>query len=105
MRGPALRKACYALVAVWYVFTVCLYVLEKAVAWPLGSSAPEDSGLECSERFANVLVGLPHGLIHLTGDYPCTEYTTIAMPFHLAARCLYRPCMAMHCGLQTLDMP
>ncbi|CAJ1415238.1 unnamed protein product [Effrenium voratum] len=72
MRGPALRKACYALVAVWYMFTVCLYVLEK-----------DSEDEEISARFANVLVGLPHGLIHLTGDYPCTNYSSLAMPVHL----------------------
>eukprot|EP00913_Durusdinium_trenchii_P018804 g17671.t1 len=44
---PALQSlgdvACYALVAVWYMFTVCLYVIEK------------DSNNDVSERFANVL--------------------------------------------------
>ena len=38
------------------MFTVSLYVLER-------DSADE----EISARFENVLVGLPHGLIHLTG--------------------------------------
>ena len=38
------------------MFTVSLYVLEKD---------SEDD--EISARFHNVLVGLPHGLIHLTG--------------------------------------
>ena len=39
-----------------YMFTVSLYVLER-----------DSSDEEISARFENVLVGLPHGLIHLTG--------------------------------------
>ena len=40
-----------------YMFTVTLYVLEK-----------DSDDEEIGPRFANVLVGLPHGLIHLTGE-------------------------------------
>lgn len=87
IRAPALRKACYALVAVWYMFTVCLYVIEK------------DSNNDVSERFANVLVGLPHGLIHLTGDYPCTEYRSVAMPFHLVFLILGMCCTGTFTGI------
>lgn len=87
IRAPALRRACYALVAVWYMFTVCLYVLEK------------DSGGEVGERFENVLVGLPHGLIHLTGDYPCTEYRSISMPFHLVFLILGMCCTGTFTGI------
>eukprot|EP00434_Breviolum_minutum_P003692 symbB.v1.2.003248.t1/scaffold180.1/size283405/7 len=87
IRAPALRRACYALVAVWYMFTVCLYVLEK------------DSGGEVGERFENVLVGLPHGLIHLTGDYPCTDYRSISMPFHLVFLILGMCCTGTFTGI------
>eukprot|EP00435_Cladocopium_sp_Y103_P005623 s430_g1.t2 len=83
IRGAALRRACYALLSVWYMFTVCLY----------------DSGGEVGERFENVLVGLPHGLIHLTGDYPCTDYRTISMPFHLVFLILGMCCTGTFTGI------
>ncbi|CAK9012657.1 unnamed protein product [Durusdinium trenchii] len=69
------------------MFTVCLYVIEK------------DSNNDVSERFANVLVGLPHGLIHLTGDYPCTEYRSVAMPFHLVFLILGMCCTGTFTGI------
>lgn len=87
IRGAALRRACYALLSVWYMFTVCLYVLEK------------DSKGEVGERFENVLVGLPHGLIHLTGDYPCTDYRSISMPFHLVFLILGMCCTGTFTGI------
>lgn len=87
IRGAALRRACYALLSVWYMFTVCLYVLEK------------DSGGEVGERFENVLVGLPHGLIHLTGDYPCTDYRSISMPFHVVFLILGMCCTGTFTGI------
>ncbi|CAE7254912.1 KCNA2 [Symbiodinium natans] len=88
MQASALRKACYALVCVWYMFTVSLYVLEKD---------SEDD--EISARFHNVLVGLPHGLIHLTGDYPCTNYSSLSMPFHLVFLILGMCCTGTFTGI------
>eukprot|EP00439_Symbiodinium_sp_Y106_P063051 s4891_g9.t1 len=88
MQAAALRKACYALVCVWYMFTVSLYVLER-------DSADE----EISARFENVLVGLPHGLIHLTGDYPCTNYSSLSVPFHLVFLILGMCCTGTFTGI------
>jgi len=66
-----LLKSFYSLVCVWYIFGVALYVEEN------GSKDPE-----MAHRYADVLTGLPHALVHMCGDYPVQNYSHFSQFMH-----------------------
>jgi len=72
-----LFKSGFALAAVWYMFGTIIYVLEYM-------ENPKEEH-EVANRFPNVLTGLPHALVHLTGDYPVTNYRHLSKIVHLVA--------------------
>jgi len=75
-RRPLLKSG-FALAAVWYIFGTIIYVLEYK------PDATSDD--EVAWRFKDILQGLPHALVHLTGDYPVTAYGYPAQIVHVFA--------------------
>jgi len=75
-RRPLLKSG-FALAAVWYIFGTIIYVLEY-------KKDPSDDD-EVAGRFPDILTGLPHALVHLTGDYPITAYDYPAQIVHVFA--------------------
>mmetsp|Transcript_105538 Transcript_105538/g.209713 ORF Transcript_105538/g.209713 Transcript_105538/m.209713 type:complete len:1061 (+) Transcript_105538:1-3183(+) len=66
-----LLKSFYALVCVWYIFGVALYVEENG-----------SKDKEISSRYADALTGLPHALVHMCGDYPVQNYSHFSQFSH-----------------------
>jgi len=88
LHKKSLGKALYATIVVWYIFGVILYVLEK-----------DSEDEEVASRYADVLTGLPHALIHVKGDYPVTNYRVASMPFHFVAILMGMCCLGALAGI------
>lgn len=90
----ALRRSFYALVSFWFIFTTLMYLFEwnpqalaaadakiaKSIA--NGDDLPD---LIMAQRYRDILTGLQYGLVHLTGDYPVTDYTFESCFVHIFA--------------------
>lgn len=92
VQRKALLRSWYALVSFLYIFTTLIYLFEfdsdaiKAAdakaekAEAKGKDPPE---LIMAQRYRDILSGLQYGLVHLTGDYPITEYNLASRIVHI----------------------
>jgi hypothetical protein len=63
-----LKRCGYSLICIWYLFATVLYYFEH------DGAAGTDDEMSMGDRYRNVLSSLQYALVHLTGDYPITEY-------------------------------
>lgn len=75
-----LMKSGYVLVCLWYAFATLLYLFEHN-----GPRKHNENEMNMAVRFRDVLTGLQYALVHLTGDYPITEYTLASKVTHFFA--------------------
>lgn len=83
LKRKALLRSGYALVTVWFLFGSILHLFErdpvKAAADDAAEAAARAAGEDLPDvtfpqRFRDVLTSLQYALVHLTGDYPITDY-------------------------------
>eukprot|EP00421_Protoceratium_reticulatum_P019389 CAMPEP_0168380040 /NCGR_PEP_ID=MMETSP0228-20121227/12153_1 /TAXON_ID=133427 /ORGANISM="Protoceratium reticulatum, Strain CCCM 535 (=CCMP 1889)" /LENGTH=1267 /DNA_ID=CAMNT_0008393089 /DNA_START=53 /DNA_END=3853 /DNA_ORIENTATION=- len=96
-RGP-LAKSGVALGVTWYVYGTLLYLAEHE-----HGVGPWDGEGEASmaNRYSDVLTGLQYSLVHITGDFPVTEYTLAGKVVHFFGIVFGNICIATFTGIFT----
>jgi hypothetical protein len=69
-----LAKAFYALISVWLVGSVLMYLCER-------NDDNDDDGMFQKDRYRDIPTAMQYTLTHLTGDYPLVVYTLPAKIF------------------------
>eukprot|EP00928_Gymnodinium_smaydae_P005417 TRINITY_DN11848_c1_g3_i1.p1 TRINITY_DN11848_c1_g3~~TRINITY_DN11848_c1_g3_i1.p1 ORF type:complete len:1399 (+),score=113.98 TRINITY_DN11848_c1_g3_i1:60-4256(+) len=93
----------YALVSLWFIFATLLHLNERdwyskeqrglltfmnSMEFRIeGESSVNDESYDdhrsMRDRYDDILTALQYALVHLTGDYPLTNYRWSSMPFHV----------------------